>query len=716
MRRSFGIVALLVVTAFACSASRNEGSSSAVSAACPWDPGFGTYNTQANEWWIDFSVVDTTTATMQIEVAVDGGPSRVIALPYISPDYEQIDFSGSPGDTPIEAGTLVRLTATHPTSNGTQSASSTWFTYLTGAPLLDCPDASAGTDASTDGDAQSDATLDVADATLDVADASDASLGGDSTTCVATWNPSWQQNPSNTNWADYTVSGGSLVPTGVSLAVVGGASYALTYSYGSWSGPLGDVPSGTSVVLHAAAAGGVTAQTLPFPYLVDQTPTTDTCQGAPAAVAVSVSPKTVSVLTGATEHFSAAVTGTTNTSVIWSVQETSGCGSISSAGDYVAPTAVATCHVVATSVADSTKSDVATVTVVTASAGTMSHVSIGKPAFASAGTASLLTDGAYRSPNAWTFSPSKCSTRRPCWAAVHVGAGPSTLLLDWSYQDGEGDFDTRVFGGETLTAYDVLVSANSTDGSNGTWSTAIDALTNGPITVTNNPFIQRSHPIKFTGFSWVKLSITSATANEIDEIDLWDASSTSADSYFFHGDSITTRCANLRGTNPIYGEQPSFQADVQTAHPGHYPLQVGGGIVAQGSADAVSEISGYLSLFRPVKYWFFTMGTNDLCGGASAFSGNAQRWVDAVKAAGGVPILVHPIWANNVASFCYQNGPAFNAAVDALVQSNGLRPAVPLYEATVGHPEYFASGDVHPNTLGCAVWNKTFADAVSSFY
>jgi acyl-CoA thioesterase I len=343
------------------------------------------------------------------------------------------------------------------------------------------------------------------------------------------------------------------------------------------------------------------------------------------------------------------------------------------------------------------------------------HVSVGKPAFASEGTASLLTDGAYRSPNAWTFTPSSCSVRTPCWAAVNVGHGPSTLLVDWSYQDGGGDFDTRVYGGKTLRDYAVLVSADSTNGSDGTWSAATDSLTHGPVTVSANPFIQRSHLIEFAGFAWVKLAITSSTANEVDELDLWNVPS-SVDGYFFHGDSITHRCANLRGTNVNYGEASSFQADVQSAHSDHYPLQVGGGIVNQSSGDAANEISNYLTLFRPVKYWLLTMGTNDLCGGAAPFTEHVEKWVASVKKAGAVPILVHPMWANDSATYCSWNGPSFNVAVDTLVRQQGLLPAVPLYEATARHPEYFERGDVHPNRAGCAVWNQTFANAVNSFY
>jgi GH18 family chitinase len=89
---------------------------------------------------------------------------------------------------------------------------------------------------------------------------------------------------------------------------------------------------------------------------------TVTVTGTPS-VAVSVAPNTVTVVAGATQSFTATVTGTTNTAVSWSLQESSGCGTVSSAGSYVAPTAAATCHVVATSIADATKKAVATVTV-----------------------------------------------------------------------------------------------------------------------------------------------------------------------------------------------------------------------------------------------------------------------------------------------------------------------------------------------------------------
>ena len=86
-------------------------------------------------------------------------------------------------------------------------------------------------------------------------------------------------------------------------------------------------------------------------------------KGAIAPVTVAVDPATVTVPAGGSRSFAAVVTGTTTRAVTWTVQEGSGCGAVSSAGVYTAPNAGATCHVLATSVADPTKSGTATITV-----------------------------------------------------------------------------------------------------------------------------------------------------------------------------------------------------------------------------------------------------------------------------------------------------------------------------------------------------------------
>ena len=87
---------------------------------------------------------------------------------------------------------------------------------------------------------------------------------------------------------------------------------------------------------------------------------------APPVVAISVTPATASLVAGGTQQFTATVTGSTDTATTWTMQEASGCGSVSSTGLYTAPAAAATCHVVATSHADSTKKATATLTVTAA--------------------------------------------------------------------------------------------------------------------------------------------------------------------------------------------------------------------------------------------------------------------------------------------------------------------------------------------------------------
>jgi uncharacterized protein YjdB len=79
-------------------------------------------------------------------------------------------------------------------------------------------------------------------------------------------------------------------------------------------------------------------------------------------VSISVSPPAVTLATGASAQFSAAVTGTTNVAVSWHIQENGG-GSVDASGLYTAPAVAGTFHLVAASVADPTKSATCLVTV-----------------------------------------------------------------------------------------------------------------------------------------------------------------------------------------------------------------------------------------------------------------------------------------------------------------------------------------------------------------
>ncbi len=115
------------------------------------------------------------------------------------------------------------------------------------------------------------------------------------------------------------------------------------------------------------SAGQYTAPSSAGTYTVTATSAADSSKSASAAVTVtqpiqvsiSLSPTTASLQTGAQQQFSAAVSGTTNTAVTW---KTSG-GTVTSAGQYTAPSSAGTYTVTATSAADSSKSASAAVTV-----------------------------------------------------------------------------------------------------------------------------------------------------------------------------------------------------------------------------------------------------------------------------------------------------------------------------------------------------------------
>jgi acyl-coenzyme A thioesterase PaaI-like protein len=142
--------------------------------------------------------------------------------------------------------------------------------------------------------------------------------------------------------------------TAVTWSIQEGASAGSVDASGNYTAPAN--PGTTHVVATSVADPSKTAVAT---VAVTAAPT----------VAVSVSPATASVVAGEQTSFSAAVTGTDSgqsTAVTWSVQEGASGGSVDGSGRYTAPGSPGTFHVVATSVADTSKSGQATVTVTAA--------------------------------------------------------------------------------------------------------------------------------------------------------------------------------------------------------------------------------------------------------------------------------------------------------------------------------------------------------------
>ena len=160
------------------------------------------------------------------------------------------------------------------------------------------------------------------------------------------------------------------------------------------------------------SAGLYTAPATVGTYHVKATSAADPTKYVTAVVtvvtgpAVSITPTTASLITGATKSFTATVTNSTNTSVTWSVVEAAG-GSVTQSGVYTAPATTGTYHVRATSAADSTRYATATVTV------TMVGVTI-SPATTSATTSSTKS---------FTATVTGTSNTSVTWSVVEAGGG-----------------------------------------------------------------------------------------------------------------------------------------------------------------------------------------------------------------------------------------------------------------------------------------------------
>ena len=153
-----------------------------------------------------------------------------------------------------------------------------------------------------------------------------------------------------------TVNGTGFTPGAV--VSVGGVSRSTTFVSASKLTATGTASAGTSVPVIATMTDGTASNTA----FVTVT--------APAVVGIAISPASATVRIKQSRQFTATVTGTANTSVVWKVNGAAGgnttVGRVNSSGVYTAPRRVpspATVTVSATSVADATKSASAQVTI-----------------------------------------------------------------------------------------------------------------------------------------------------------------------------------------------------------------------------------------------------------------------------------------------------------------------------------------------------------------
>ncbi|MBX5458897.1 MAG: hypothetical protein IRZ31_18545 [Thermogemmatispora sp.] len=339
-------------------------------------------------------------------------------------------------------------------------------------------------------------------------------------------------------------------------------------------------------------------------------------------------------------------------------------------------------------------------------------ISAGKPVFCSAnddgpGGPAALVDGHYGN---WAFWH---GTQRslPAWCAIHVGSGPSRLLLVWA---SDYVFDYLSDNGSAPRSYTLAVSANSTNGSDGSWKTLV--------TVSANRARNREHLLPFTGMSWVKMTVTGVQPGNseheflIDEIDLFDVSSQAAlnDTFFCMGTSITALAFNRFDEN-----RPALPDLVQAAYPDDFPALVNGGIGGQTSDGMLQQLDTFLALNPDMHYWLIEVGTNDAFGQVdpATYRLTLQRLVTRIKQAGHVPILALAPASNRSG-----DGDALNAELERLnsivleiTQSAALMKGPDLYTLFRTHPAYLSEDGIHPDSAGIIAINRAWFDALRPY-
>ncbi len=150
-------------------------------------------------------------------------------------------------------------------------------------------------------------------------------------------------------------------------------------------------------------------------------------------VAVTVAPSAVTLASRQTQNFTATVTGTPITAVLWSVQEGNGGSIDSTTGAYTAPAITGTFHVVATSVADPTKKATATVVIgaaaVTPTTATLVEGGTQAFSFSIAGTPSTNIKWTIGESNGGTISTTGVYTAPARTGTFHVFATTNTLPI-----------------------------------------------------------------------------------------------------------------------------------------------------------------------------------------------------------------------------------------------------------------------------------------------
>lgn len=233
------------------------------------------------------------------------------------------------------------------------------------------------------------------------------------------------------------------------------------------------------------------------------------------------------------------------------------------------------------------------------------------------------------------------------------------------------------------------------------WETAV--------TVDDNSLSSRQHIVDMEGYNWIRMNVKSSDGgtgtNVSINFDIHNVSDGVNDSWLFLGDSITAG-----GMNNCYGT--GFATYVNQLDSRYFPIQENGGIGGIRSSDGRENIDRWLETY-PGKYVSIAYGTNDAWGndgsGAAEYYENTKYMIDAVIAAGKIPVLPKIPYSTNADVNGHLSD--FNGMIDRLYEEYGskLVQGPDFEEFFRENPDYLSSDGVHPSSEGYDAMRQLWA-------
>jgi lysophospholipase L1-like esterase len=355
----------------------------------------------------------------------------------------------------------------------------------------------------------------------------------------------------------------------------------------------------------------------------------------------------------------------------------------------------------------------------------MALISRGVPIVASSALyhATSANDGDYNTE--WR------SNGAPATLALDLSSVPAdqrqNIWLVW-YNDGTYAYNHALInqpGYNNAGSY--TIEANAAPGGGAAPATGWVSLAS----LSGNVLHSFSHYLNFAGYNWIRGNFTVSDGSVLNadiaiNLDVYSANNGVTDGWFFSGDSITANCMrhnrvlaqdqNNPGTQ-ITIATPSFGVQVNAIVGNNTPVQENGGIPGFTSGNMTAYLAGWLQHI-PSKYVTINLGTNDAVnsGNAAVFYANMQQLVQAVIAAGKIPVLPTIPYSTDPKRMA--NIPALNDQIRALYLAYPIIvPGPDLWTYFMNNPQYISTDHVHPNAQGCVAYRTLWSQfAASTMY